>query len=254
MSLVRAEILLLVRNCTTLFNAVALAPATVAFIAWMGGDSLAADGASAAAGMLLTVLVAIALIFVVYYNLTTTLVARREELVLKRLLTGEVSRTEIVAACATPALLIVLAQVVLGFAATGVWFDLPHVQNVLWLLAALAGGSVVFVLLAVASSGVTRTVESAQLTTLPAIMIAMALSGFAIPVHVMPEVVATIASWTPMYPVVALLRHGFGTVGVDGTVFSGTLADVAQPLACLLLWAVLGAYGARRWMRWDPRR
>src|SRR5690606_21888073 len=101
LSLVRAEMLLLVRNRTTLFNAVALAPLTVLFFATLGmtPDS----GGAGVAGMLLTMLVALALVIVVYYNLTTTIVARREELVLKRLLTGDVSRGEIIAATAAPA-------------------------------------------------------------------------------------------------------------------------------------------------------
>jgi ABC-2 type transport system permease protein len=251
-SLARAEILLLVRNRTTLFNALALAPATVGFLAWIGAGSFpgATGGGQATARFLLTTLTAIALIFVVYYNLTTTLVARREELVLKRLLTGEVSRVEVVVACAVPAVTIVLAQLVLGAIAVGVWFAVPAVANPLWIVLAIVGGTVVFVLLAVISSGVTRTVESAQLTTLPVIMVAMALSGFTVPMDLLPDVVQTIASWTPMYPVVALLDAGLGGRPSGDLSLSG----LGQPLLCLVLWTVNGAWAARRWMRWEPRR
>lgn len=252
LSLVRAEVLLLVRNRTTLFNAVALAPLTVAFIAAIGVVPDAAGGA--VAGMLLTTLVALALAIVVYYNLTTTLVARREELVLKRLLTGDVSRGEIITATTTPAVVVLLAQLVLGIVAMAVWFDVPTVQNVAWLLIAVVGGIVVFVLLAAASAGLTRTVETAQLTTLPILMVATALSGLAVPLHIMPDVVERVAEWTPMYPVVALMQHGLGAVAMDGTTASGALADVTQPLAALALWTVLGALATRRWMRWEPRR
>ncbi|WP_413452631.1 ABC transporter permease [Georgenia phoenicis] len=251
-SLVRAELLLLVRNRTTLFNAVALAPLTVFFLASLGMVPDAAGGA--VAGMLVTALVALALVIVVYYNLTTTLVARREELVLKRLLTGDVSRTEIVVACATPAVVVLLAQVALGIVATGIWFELPPLQNLAWVLLALAGGVVVFVLLAAASAGLTRTVETAQLTTLPVLMVATALSGLTVPLHLLPGAVEQVAQWTPMYPVVALMQHGLGAAMLDGTVPSGALADVAQPIAALALWIVLGALAARRWMRWEPRR
>jgi ABC-2 type transport system permease protein len=244
-SLARAEVLLLLRNRTTLFNALAIAPATVGFLAWVGAgafpDTPGVDQETAT--FLLPSLAAIALVFVVYYNLTTTLVARREELVLKRLLTGQASAGEIVAACATPAVLVVVGQLVLGTVAIGVWFGLPAVANPLWLLLAVVGGVVVFVLLAVVSSGLTRTVESAQLTTLPVIMLTMALSGFTVPLDLLPDVVGTVASWTPMYPVVALLEAGFG---------SG--AGVGQPLLCLALWIVVGLAASRRWMRWEPRR
>ncbi|WP_152190863.1 ABC transporter permease [Georgenia satyanarayanai] len=251
-SLVRAELLLLVRNRTTLFNAVALAPLTVLFFTTLG---LTPDGGGAGvAGMLLTALVALALVVVVYYNLTTTIVARREELVLKRLLTGDVSRAEIVTATAAPAVLVLLAQLVLGVVAMAVWLEAPTLQNPLWVAAAVVGGIVLFVLLAVASAGLTRTVETAQLTTLPILMVATALSGLAIPVDVMPDALATVAQWTPMYPVVALVQHGLGAVALDGTAASGAFADVTQPLAALALWIILGALAARRWMRWEPRR
>ncbi len=251
-SLARAEILLLVRNRTTLFNALAVAPATVAFLAWIGAGSLpgGGGGAVATATFLLTSLTAIALVFVVYYNLTTTLVARREELVLKRLLTGQVSAVEVVAACATPAVVIVLGQLALGVVAVGVWFTLPPVTNPLWLAVALAGGTVVFVLLAVVSSGLTRTVESAQLTTLPVIMLTMVLSGFTVPLDALPDVVGTVAAWTPMAPVVTLLGAGLGAGPAGGTV----MATVGQPVVCLLAWTALGVVASRRWMRWEPRR
>jgi len=251
-SLGRAELLLLVRNRTTLFNALALAPATVGFLAWIGAGSAPGlgDGAQGTATFLLTTLVAIALVLVVYYNLTTTLVARREELVLKRLLTGEVSPTEIVVACATPAVAIVLAQLVLGAVAVAIWFTVPSVANPLWLVLGIGGGTVVFVLLAVVSSGLTRTVESAQLTTLPVIMVTMVLSGFTVPLDGLPDVVETVASWTPMYPVVALIEAGLGAE--PGTDLS--LSGLGQPLLCLTLWIVNGAWAARRWMRWEPRR
>ena len=253
-SLVRAEVILLVRNRTALFYAVALAPLTVAFVGWTGADMLGGDGARDLAGSLLGMLVALALAIVVYYNLTTTLVARREELVLKRLLTGDVSRAEIIAACATPAVVITLAQLILGVVAMGIWLEFPNVQNALWLVLAVVGGIVVFTLLAVASSGLTRTVETAQLTTLPLLMIVTALSGMIVPLHIMPDVVESVARWTPMYPVVALVQHGLGTPGLDGSASTGQLSDLLQPLEALGVWIILGIGAAKYWMRWEPRR
>ena len=251
-SLVRAELLLLVRNRTTLFNAVALAPLTVLFIGAM--DIVPDAGGSAMTGMLLTALGALALAIVIYYNITTTIVARREDLVLKRLLTGDLSRPEIVLAAAAPAILLLIAQLVLGAVAMAVMIEVPTVTNVLWLALGLLGGIVVFVLLAVASAGFTRTVETAQLTTLPILMAATALSGLVVPLDIMPEALARVAEWSPMYPVVALMQHGLGAASIDGTIASGALADVTQPLAALAVWTVLSVLAARRWMRWEPRR
>jgi ABC-2 type transport system permease protein len=250
-SLAHAELLLLLRNRTTLVIAVVLAPATVGFLGSAMADTPAVAGSDRAlATYVLTSLTAVALLFVVYYNLTTTLVSRREELVLKRLLTGDVSPVELVAACAAPAVAIVLAQLALATVAVGVWFEPPSVTDPLWLLLALVGGVVVFVLLAVVSSAFTRTVESAQLTTMPVLLVTTALSGFTIPLDMLPDAVQTIASWTPLYPVVALLEAGVG--GEAGADLS--LSGVGQPLLCLVLWTVVGAWAARRWMRWEPRR
>ncbi|WP_164737387.1 ABC transporter permease [Georgenia sp. SYP-B2076] len=254
-SLMRAEVLLLIRNRTTLFNAVVLVPVFIPIVAWSFGDLSGDTTAARHLGtILLMTLLTLAMVVVVYYNLTTTFVARREELVLKRLLTGQVTRAEVVLACATPAVLIMLAQVLLGVAATAVWFELPALANPVWLLIGLMGGTAVFVLLAVVSSGLTRTVESVQLTAMPVLLGATALSGAAVPLHILPPVVGQVAMWTPMYPVVALVQHGLGATALDGTVASGALADVTQPLVCLALWLALGVLGARRWMRWEPRR
>ncbi|WNB84668.1 ABC transporter permease [Cellulomonas sp. ATA003] len=250
-ALARAEMLLLLRNRTTLVIAVGLAPATVGSLAWAMAGTLTDDGGARAVGAFtLTSLVAVALLFVVYYNLTTTFVARREELVLKRLLTGEVTPVEVVVACAVPAVAILLAQLGLGAVAVAVWLDLPPVTHPQWLLSGVVGGVVVFVLLAVASSALTRTVESAQLTTMPVLLVATALSGFTIPLEALPDVVTAIAVWTPMYPVVALLEAGFGGGSGPDLSWSG----VGQPLLCLVLWTVNGVWFARSRMRWEPRR
>lgn len=250
LALVRAEFILLLRNRTALFNAVALAPLTVAFIAWTGADAFLGRGEdTAVAGMLPTMLATLALVVVVYYNLTTTFVSRREELVLKRLLTGEVSRAEILTAYATPAVAISTAQLVLGTVAMGLWIALPRVQNIVWLTIGLVGGIVLLVLLAAAGSGLTRTVETAQLTTLPMLAVATGLSGVFVPLSFLPDVVQAVAIWSPMYPVVTLIQHGLGAALPDGSTASG-----AQPLACLIAWLVVGVVALRHWMRWEPRR
>ena len=256
LALVRVEFILLLRNHTALFNAVALAPLTVAFIAWTGADAFLGRGEdTAVAGMLPTMLATLALVVVVYYNLTTTFVSRREELVLKRLLTGEVSRAEILTAYATPAVAISTAQLVLGTVAMGLWWiALPRVQNIVWLTIGLVGGIVLLVLLAAAGSGLTRTVETAQLTTLPMLAVATELSGVFVPLSFLPDVVQAVAIWSPMYPVVTLIQHGLGAALPDGSTASGALADVAQPLACLIAWLVVGVVALRHWMRWEPRR
>ena len=63
--------------------------------------------------------------FIVYYNLLSTYVARRQELVLKRLRTGEASDATVLAAAAVPALAIAAVMTVLMTVLAIVLMDLP---------------------------------------------------------------------------------------------------------------------------------
>ncbi len=258
-SLVRAETTLLLRNRTALFNGVALAPAMVAFLHFSGAlEAFVGDGAgdSIVGAFALTSLICFALMFVVYYNLASAYVARREELVLKRLRTGQCSDAEILIGAATPAVVTMLGQLVLGGAAIAVWIGLDAPANVVLLLVAVLGGTFVFAALAAASTAFTRTLESVQLSTLPIMALALLLSGTTLPLALLPERLQTLAAFTPLHPVGELLTIGLTGLGPDGVAvgFGETFALAAQPLAILLAWCVLGAWLAARYMRWEPRR
>ena len=84
-----------------------------------------------------TSLTAFTLLFVVYYNLVTALVARREELVLKRLRTGETSDAEILAGTAAPAVAIAWGQILIGAVAAVTAFGMGLPANPLVVLAAI---------------------------------------------------------------------------------------------------------------------
>jgi ABC-2 type transport system permease protein len=112
-----------------------------------------------------------------------------------------------------------------------------------WFLAlGVAGGVVVFALLAAVSSVFTRTVEMAQVTALPVLMACLLGSGMIIPLSELPEGVASVLRLLPLTPVLELLRAGW-----DG-------GPVLRPLIVLAVWIFLGTYAVRRWFRWDPRR
>nr|MDT0665000.1 hypothetical protein [Micromonospora sp. DSM 115978] len=83
----RAEALLLRRNAIALVTALAL-PASLVPVLRSADEAGGAPGLDLGAAVVI-MLAAVALLFAVYYNLVTTLVARREDLVLKRLRTGE---------------------------------------------------------------------------------------------------------------------------------------------------------------------
>jgi ABC-2 type transport system permease protein len=252
LALASAEIRLLLRNRTAAVNSLlgpALLLGSVAAIAVSNGMEL--DGPSFIAKA-----IGITLILVAYYNLVTTFVARREELVLQRMRTGELTDGEILLGTAVPTLLVTVVQVVVvgvGVVALGRWS--APVDVVLPLLALLGGGALM-VVLAAASTSVTRTVEAAQFTTLPLVLAATSFSGLLVPLSGFPERVAEAFRFLPLTPVIELSQ-----LGLVGKTWSGQAVDTAGawaaapvPLAVLAGWLVVGSVVARRVFRWAPRR
>ena len=247
LALVRAETTILLRNKTAVFIAVAL-PVLMAVA--FTGIALDAEYLGVALG---TILVATGLLFVVYYTLVTSLVGRREQLVLKRLLSGEPTPLEILLAPAVPLWVLLVVQAGIGIGG-GVLLGAPLAHP--WALAlAVFGGASAWTALAMWSATWTRTVESAQLTTMPLMMISILLSGFSIPLAALPEVAERVARWLPMTPVVDLL--GFAHTGVSPSGTPTGFAEVAlaagQLFLPLVLWTALGLYLGVRNFRWDPR-
>jgi len=252
MALARAEGVLLRRNRTALLTAVVL-PAPVVYGFKMLPGAAGPGGAGAA---FLIGLTAFALLFAVYYNLVTTLVARREQLVLKRLRTGETTDGEILAGTAAPAVAVAWTQIaVAGVAALAV-SGLGRPANAVLALVALAGGSVVFVLLAVVSAAVTRSVEVAQITTLPVLIIPFAFSGLVFRLAMLPEPLRWVADALPLTPVAELMRLALTGTSEDGhhLGLTASFTAAAVPVLVLAAWTLAGGWAARRWFRWEPRR
>lgn len=247
------EVRALIRNKVALFNALALAPFMVlAFSGIIGALALDVPGGFTAS--IVANIVGLALLFVVYYNLTTTAVARREELMLKRLLTGQSSRGEVLVAMATPAFAVVLAQTMLGLVAGSLVLGPAPMTNLLLLVVGVVGGSVIFALLAYASTAFTRSVESAQLSTLPVLIGALLLSGLLFPAPGGP--VGWLFGFSPLAPVVELVVLGLtGVTSAGVTVdLGGSFLAAVSPMLRMVLWIALGAVATNRFMRWEPRR
>ena len=250
-ALAGGELRLFLRNRTAVVNSGLLPLLLVAAVPAFG-----IEGDLPLGPQLLTTAVGVTLVFVTYYNLVITFVARREELVLQRMRTGELTGLEVLLGTAAPTLLVSLGQVVLvavGVAALGEWS--APVEYVLPVVA-LLGGAVVMSLLAAASTSFTRTAESAQVTTLPVVLVTSALSGLITPLSVFPDALATVARLMPVTPVVELLQLGLAGVTWDGEVVdaAGAWAAAVLPLAVLAGWVVLGTLAATRGFRWAPRR
>ena len=247
-ALARGETTILLRNRTAIFTAVAMP-----FVVGLAFFGMSQDRAGL--GVVLTmVLVGTALMFVIYYTMVTSLVGRREQLVLKRLLAGEPTALEILIAPAVPlwALFAVQSLIAIGGA---VLLGAPMAHP--WaLVVALLGGAAAWTALAIVSAAYTRTVESAQISTLPLILISLLLSGFSVPLEWLPEPVQRVAHLLPMTPVVDLIKLAYAGVGIDGRVPAGpaeVLAGAGGMLLPLVVWTVGALVLGLRRFRWDPR-
>ncbi|WP_433010571.1 ABC transporter permease [Kribbella sp. CA-294648] len=253
-SLAWSEALLLRRNPLALLIAVGL-PIGVVLGLRSSAELMSAIAADPGVAIVVTVS-AVALNLFVYYHLVTALVARREELVLKRLRTGEATDLHILAGTATPAVAIAWGQAVLAAVTSAVLFGLPLPVNPLLVVLALVLGSLVFVLLATATTAVTSSVEMAQLTTTPLLVIPLTFSGLYFPLTDLSEPLEQLARLLPLTPVVELLRLGLSGTTADGSTvdLAGSFGPAVRPVLVLLAWVIVGGLATRRWFRWEPRR
>lgn len=251
LGLARAELILLLRNRMQLVTAL-LMPLAVPFlfvpIARQGSTP---EALTAALGTMFVV----ALLFIVYYNLLSSYVARRQDLVLKRLRTGEASDAAVLGATAVPALLVATVMILVISAISIPLLDLPLPTNPLALVVGLALGAVVMVPLALMTANITRTVEAAQVTCLPLMAVLVIGAGAALPLELMPEWFVRLIGVVPSAPITELIRLGWLGIDADGAAVTG--ADVWTTLALqsaiLLGWLVLGVWFVRHHFRWEPR-
>ncbi|MET9618179.1 ABC transporter permease [Kitasatospora indigofera] len=256
LALGRAEATLLLRNRSALFIAVALPLLMIGALRGVldqQAEKLAGLDLDAA---LVNGVVGFVLMFVVYYNLTSAYVARRNELVLKRLRTGEAGDLEILAGTAVPAVALGLLMCALVAAGGAVMMHLPGPANPLLIVAGLALALVLLIALAALSSSFTKTVESAGITTLPLMLVTQFGSGLLVPLEAMSDRVADLCRLLPATPAFELIRLGwFGTDGsAPATGFAGTWAEAAPHLAVGTFWTAVAVWATLRVFRWEPRR
>ncbi|MDL5202492.1 ABC transporter permease [Streptomyces sp. ALI-76-A] len=244
-ALARAELTLFGRSkgmiVAAVFVPLALPFTTRSLIADMDlGDSGLSIGL-----VLLPGAIGLSLLFAVYSALVGVLVGRREELVLKRLRTGELRDREILAGAALPSVGTGLVQSLILAAGCAVLLDVPAPRAPHLAVMGLLLGVVMCASLGAVTASFTRTVESAQVTSLPMTMVSMAGSGIAVPLELLPDRVATVLELLPLTPVITLIRAGWtGDLSVHETV---------GPVLTALAWTALGVFAVRRWFRWEPR-
>ncbi|RMI42367.1 ABC transporter permease [Streptomyces triticirhizae] len=245
-SLARAELTLLLRSRTALWVAL-LMPLLMVLATYSALEELDLSEAGLTQGeAVLTGGVGMVLLVVIYLNLVPALVTRREERVLKRLRTGEIADREILMGAALPTVTVAVAQSLVLVVAGTVLLDVSAPGSPALLLAGIGLAVVTLVLLAVVTAGLTRTVDSAQITTTPLLLVCAVGCGIFIPLEIFPESVTWACRMLPLTGSVELIRHGW-IGGLDGV-------EIARAGLFALAWVVIGVFAVRRWFRWDPRQ
>ncbi|MFI0913571.1 ABC transporter permease [Streptomyces abikoensis] len=246
LALGRAELTLLGRNRMALYT-VLLMPVLMVYAMSTAAKGLdMSDTGMSLKEATMTGAFGYVLLFVVYYNLMSVFTARREELVLKRLRTGEAGDAEILAGTALPSLAIAVAQCVLLVAAGAAWLHMRLPARPELLVAGVLLGLVMLTPMAAASTVLAKSPESAQLAAMPLTMVSMLGSGMFLPLEGLPDGVARFCELLPLTPVVQLMR--------DGWLGGATLAGALGHLGAALVWTALAVFAVRRWFRWEPRR
>jgi ABC-2 type transport system permease protein len=245
-ALARAELTLLGRNRGAVTTAL-LVPLALPFSLRHAIDQIDLKALGLTAGtVMLTAAIGFSFLFAVYTPLVSAFVARREELVLKRLRTGELGDAEILTGTALPAVGLGLAQSLLLAAACTALLDTGAPKAPYLTVLGLLLGLVLSAALAALTASFTRTAESAQVTALPLVLVSMMGSGMAIPTEVMPDRLASVCELLPLSPATRLVRAGWtGDLSAYGAL--GTLATA-------LAWTVVAVFAVGRWFRWEPRR
>lgn len=243
LGLARANAVLMLRNRLTLSYALVIPLLPLAFLlpAERGDQSA---GAAAVGGALM-----LATLFPVYYNVLSLIVTRRDELVLKRLRTGETRDLELLVSIALPGVVVALlvSLVTLG---VGLGFGLGLPVNLALYAASVLGGCLLYTAFAVWTAAWTANAEAAQLTSMPILVLAVVGNVKA----AFPESAQRWLDLTPGAALESLVQIGWFGEGPDGEVsFTSSWAAAGEPVLVVLAWTAAAIWLARRSMRWEPR-
>jgi ABC-2 type transport system permease protein len=244
-ALARAELMLFVRSKGVVATAL-IVPLVLPFgvRSMVAGLDLKNTGLTVGL-VLLPGAIGFSLLFAVYSSLVGVFVGRREELVLKRLRTGEPGDAEILAGSALPAVATGLLQTVVLAVGCTALLDVPAPHAPSLAVLGVLLGLAVSTLLALLTANVTRTTENAQVTTLPLVLVSVMGSGMAIPRELLPHQLASVCDLLPLSPVITLIRGGW-TGGLS-------THEVLGATATAVAWIALAQFAVRRWFRWEAR-
>ncbi len=249
-NLARWNLVLLTRNRLAFVYAVVM-PLLPLLLLLTGDRGSETSGASA-----ITTVFLVAGLFPVYYNVLAQFVSRRDELVLKRMRTGETRDGELLLSIALPG-----AVTALAVAAAAVPIAVLIGQRAPVNPVAYGGAAVLVVVMFSAfaywTAAWTRSAEAAQLTSMPIILLA-SLGPLGASLADSNETLARIVEATPGAAMSELVRIGwFGFDGPDATTstldFASSWAPAVGPLIVMAAWTFAAISLASRSMRWEPR-
>jgi ABC-2 type transport system permease protein len=249
-SLTRWNTILLSRNRLAFAYAVGL-PLLPLLLLFIGERGSVSNGASAIGIMFTTIA-----LFPVYYNVLAQFVSRRDELVLKRMRTGQARDAELLTSIALPGAISALSLSAIAIPISAALGQALPVNLVLYAVAAVLA-VVMFTAFAYWTAAWTRNAEAAQLTSMPIIIMA-SVGPLTSSIPNMPDLLREILSRTPGAAIADLVRIGW--FGLDGPgakdttlTLTETWSHAAGPLLVTAAWTFLAVALARRSMRWEPR-
>lgn len=204
---------------------------------------LAAAGLSVGP-VLISTSAGIVLLMALYAPLTGIYVMRREQLILKRLRSGEIADLSILLGSAAPVAAVVPIQFTLIATGISLVAGSPPQAPVLAVIG-MGLGIILMTAMAALTTVLARTAENTQVAILPGLFLLPLTSGTYIPLEVYPDVLHKIFQFFPLTPVTELVRAGWtGSISVP---------EVMVRVLTLVVWIVLTTYAAGRVFRWEPR-
>ncbi|WP_420034645.1 ABC transporter permease [Streptomyces sp. cg28] len=196
--------------------------------------------------VLISSAIAFSLLFAVYSALVSVYASRREELVLKRLRTGELRDLEILAGAAVPSVVIGLVQCATVAAVCAVALDAGAPSAPHLVLLGVLLGIPLCVTLAAFTTVFSRSVESAQVAAMPMLLVSMIGSGATVPLEMLPDRIAAVCEFLPLTPALTLVRGGW-----SGTLSGG---ESLKAIAVAVAWIAIAVFAVQKRFRWEPRR
>jgi ABC-2 type transport system permease protein len=244
--LARFNALLLMRNRLAMVYGLVL-PLTPLALLFAGERG---DGGIGVSAVITTL--SFAVLFPVFYNLLSQFVTRRDELVLKRLRTGEARDLELLGAMALPGVAVAVVVAIVTVPVAMVLGQAAPLNVVVYAVTVLVACAM-FVAFAFWTAAWTRNAEAAQITSMPVILLAVVGQMSA----AFPDSVQRWVDLTPGAAMMELVRVGWFGFGDDGTErtldLAGTWGAAGLPLLVLVAWTGLAVWLAARSMHWEPR-